>query len=290
VLDSPDIKHLILDIDGIIVGEKVGYNAPSPHPDVLRALQEVRAGGISVSLCTAKPHYSIRDIIEGASLDNPHITDAGAVIIDPIDDVVVEQHVLPKDLAGAVMKLCLDNRVYVEFYTVDDYFIQQDQVSYITPKHTQVLQRNPVVVDSLLTSAAQQAVTKVMPIAEDERDKERIRTLLEAFRGRVSLGWGVHPVALPLQYGIVTAPGSSKQAGAAAVLQSLNGSFENTLGVGDSTSDWGFIERCGYAATLKNGTEELKELVRSKGEGKSYIGPSVDENGILDILSHFPVL
>ncbi len=283
------IKYLILDIDGVIVGEKVGYNTPSPHPDVLQRLKQLHAAGVSISLCTAKPHYSIGDIIEGAALDNPHVTDAGAVIIDPIDGVVVEKHVLAQDLVKETLATCLENDVYVEFYTVDDYFIQADQVSHITPKHAQILQREPVVVDSLPERAAQEEVTKVMPIAQDEADKGRIRKLLETYGDRVSLSWGVHPVALPLQYGIVTTPGSSKQAGAEAVLKDLGGSFEQALGVGDSTSDWGFMQRCGYVATLENGTNELKDLVRAKGESNSYIGASVDENGILEILEHFSV-
>ena len=46
------------------------------------------------------------------------------------------------------------------------------------------------------------------------------------------------------------------------------------------------MELCGSVATVENATEELKRLVTAKTTG-GFIGPSVDENGILPILEHF---
>ena len=125
------IKAIILDVDGVIVGEKIGYNSPYPHKDVLNALKKVREKGITVCLCTAKPHYAITEIIKRAGLQNPHISDAGAVIIDPIDNIIVEKHVLEKRLVKKILQVLLDKDTYSEFYTVDDYFIQKNRVKLI---------------------------------------------------------------------------------------------------------------------------------------------------------------
>jgi len=67
----------------------------------------------------------------------------------------------------------------------------------------------------------------------------------------------------------------------------MNVPLENILAVGDSTSDWQFIELCGYAGAMGNASNELKRLVSTKDEGHYYIGNSVDENGIIDILNYF---
>jgi len=282
------IKAIILDVDGVIIGEKIGFNSPHPHLDVVAALKKVREKGVAICLCTAKPHYAISEEINQPNLHNPHIADAGAVIIDPIDEIIVEKHMLEKKLVKEMLQTLRNAGVYVEFYTVDDYFIQKDQISEVTKKHTHILQREPVLLTDIVEESDNYDITKIMPIALDIEDKKRVSGILERFTAKASISWGVHPVALPLQFGIITALGSSKKEGAEAIVKSLEISFADVLGIGDSTSDWKFIQLCGYGATLANGTDELKELIRGKGEGNYFVSTrSVDENGILEILTHF---
>ncbi len=284
------IKGVILDIDGVIIGEKEGFNSPSPHPEVISALRQIKSRGIFVSLCTGKPHFAIRDIIDGAKLDNLHITDGGGVIINPIGNVILRTHIIDSAAAMKVLRALLKNKVYTELYTIHDYFIGENQLSGITKKHAHVLQREPIVVKSLIEAAKSNSITKIMIIAKDEEDKKRVTGLFKPFQNDVALSWGVHPVALPLQFGIVTAKGISKKNALEEIMKSAHISFDDVLGVGDSTSDWQFIQLCKYAAAMGNSSSELKKLVLSKGKGCSYVGPSVDENGIMGIFKHFNII
>lgn len=285
------IKAIISDVDGVIIGEKIGYNSPHPHVDVSSALKAVREKGISISLCTAKPHFSISEEIKRSNLHNPHIADAGAVIIDPIDNIIVEKHVLDKRLSKEILQVLQEAKVYTEFYTVDDYFIQKDHTLEITKEHTHILQREPILIEDTVSESSKYDITKIMPIAKDLKDKNRVSNILEKFTTKASISWGVHPVALPLQFGIITSRGSSKKEGAEAIVRSLGISFDEVLGIGDSTSDWSFIQLCGYGATLANGSDELKVLLESKGKSKYFISnSSVNENGIIDILKYFELV
>ncbi|MBI2523288.1 HAD-IIB family hydrolase [Candidatus Woesearchaeota archaeon] len=284
------IKGIILDIDGVIIGEKIGFNSPSPHPEVISALKKIKSKGIFVSLCTAKPHFAIKDIIESAGLDNLHITDGGGVIIDPIDNVILKLNIINSNSAIKVIDAYLKNNVYTEYYTVDDYFIEENQASEITKTHTHILQRKPRVVKSLAKSASQNKITKIMPIAKNEEDKKRLTELFKPFENEFVLSWGIHPVALPLQFGIITAKGISKKNAWEEIIKNKNISFNEVLGIGDSTSDWQFIQLCKYAAAMGNASKELKELVQSKGRKFSYIAPSVDENGIIEVFKHFKIV
>ncbi|HUQ85672.1 MAG TPA: HAD hydrolase family protein [Candidatus Limnocylindrales bacterium] len=205
----------------------------------------------------------------------------------PIDNIIVDKEVIEKSIARKILQICLDNNIYVEFYTLDDYFIHADRESDITKKHFLVLQREPKKLQDIVTESEKFEITKIMPIALNAEDKLHVAQILNPFKEKLSISWGAHPVILPLQIGIITAPESSKKEGSIAVAKSLSISFEDILGIGDSTSDWSFMELCGYAATLENGSRELKDLIKQKGENKYFIGKSVDENGILDILSHF---
>ena len=45
-----------------------------------------------VSLCTGKGTFAIREIVEAAHLDNLHIGDGGAVVMDFLKNQVIEKH------------------------------------------------------------------------------------------------------------------------------------------------------------------------------------------------------
>ncbi len=280
------IKAIVLDVDGVIVGEKIGFNSPYPHADVINRLKSIKHKGISISLCTAKPHYSIQKIIDNEGLNNLHITNGGGVEIDPIDNIILKKHVIDKKQSKKVIKHYLENNVYTEFYSVDEYFIQENQKSELTKIHIHILQRDPHIVSSLVDEAQKQDAVKIMPIAKDESDKKKLVELFEPFKNDLTLSWGVHPIALPHLFGIITAKGISKKQAVLEIANSIGVRPEEILGIGDSTSDWQFIESCGYAGAMGNASQELKHLVKTKGN-KSYIGKSVDENGILDIFDYF---
>ena len=167
-----DIKAIILDVDGCIVGEKIGFNSPNPNIEVVKRLKEIRNSGIPIVLCTAKPHFSIREIIRDCELNNYHITDGGSVLINPINNEIIKKYIIDKEEGIKVIKACLENNIYTEIYTIDDYIIQENQVNDITPKHRHILQREPKIVENLLEEAEKSEITKIMPIALDEEDKK----------------------------------------------------------------------------------------------------------------------
>lgn len=282
------IKGLILDIDGVLIGEKIGYNSPFPHPDVTQKLKDIHATGMPVVLCTGKPHYAVGKLIKDCGLDNPHITDGGAVIIDPITNTIVKKHALGKQLVRNMLKTFLDADMYVEVYTPNEYIIQKNQYrDILTTVHTHILQTQPRQVDALIEEADRLEVIKIMPVATDKEDEKRLQALFAPFADDAILSMGVHPVANPHQFGLITKQGISKRQSALDATQALGIPIAEYLGAGDSTSDWSFMELTNVAATLKNGSEKLKNLVAGK-ESRGYVAKkSVDENGILEVFDYF---
>lgn len=281
------IKGIILDVDGVIVGGKKGYNWPNPHPDVIRALQKLRSQGIIVSLCTGKGTFAIKEIVEAANLDNLHIGDGGAVVVDFLNNTIIEKHIVGSDTALRVLEIYQQQGVYVELYTIDGYYVQQDAVSDITKKHAAILYRAPVIVKSLQQTAKRLDVVKIMPVAKDEQDKQNVIALFEPFKHTLSLQWGIHPTALPLQFGIITLQHISKKQAAITISKNTKVPLVNMLGVGDGMTDWEFMQLCGYAGAMDNASEQLKNMVLSRKNNAGFIGPSVDENGLLGILEYF---
>lgn len=283
------IKGLILDVDGVIVGNKENYNWPMPNREVISTLDSLRKKGMPVCLCTAKGTFAIKDIVLKANLDNLHIGDGGALVIDFINDQILEEHFLDRDLAIQLIELLLKNNIYVEVYTLGDYFVEKSQASEITGKHTAILNRPPVLVKSLVDESRNNQIIKVMPVANNEKQKETIIRLLKVYEDRVSLQWGVHLTALPHIFGAITPHNISKKRAAYTISRNTGIPLEDFLGVGDSMTDWNFMEICGYGGVMGNGSEDLKKKISEKND-KGYIGKSVNENGLLDILKHFKII
>lgn len=283
------IRGLILDIDGVLVGDKIGYNSPWPHPEVTARIKKIHSSGIAVTLSTGKPHYSILKIITDAGLNNPHVANNGAIIIDPINQKIIKKHVMSQTLVSDLLETFISSGFYTELYSPDAYYIQKSQFrKNLTPIHTHVLQTEPHIVPDLYEEAKKNEVVKVMPVAvNNESDKLRLLALFEPFRNRAELSLGIHPVANPHRFGAITAKGVSKRQSTIEAVSSLGLSLSDCLGVGDTESDWQFLELCGYAATLGNANDKVKKLVSSKGLNGFVTGQSVDENGILEVFSHF---
>ena len=281
------VKGIILDVDGVIVGDKPGVNFPFPNSNVIEALFRLHQKGMPIILCTAKFGYAIIEIIENAALNNPHVTDGGALIINPLEGEIIIEHLINKEEVANVVVKCLENNIYTELYTAEDYFLQKDQQSEFTYRRTELLSKAPILVDSFLNIAANEDIIKVICFARKDHEVEVVSNLAKEFGNRINFIWSAHPFLPGVRSGVITAPGVSKANAVREALESLSLTFDEMLGVGDSLADWNFMQYCKYAATLENGDEKLKELIREKGDGNYLIAPHINENGIFEILKYF---
>ncbi|MDO8658402.1 MAG: HAD family hydrolase [Candidatus Levybacteria bacterium] len=284
------VKAVILDVDGVIVGKKQGFNFPNPNIEVIKLFKKVKAQGIPIILCTGKFNFAIKDIIYNAHLDNPHITDAGSLIIDPLNKKIIKEHLIEKSLVFNLVQKALENNIYLELYTSNDYFIQKGQDENITKKRTPILQKYPVIKDSLTKIIDHEKIIKIIYFTKNDKEKVKASQLLNSFKNKAHIVWSMHPAITPIEPCLITAPNVSKKHAVIETAESLNIHFENILGIGDTLGDWHFMEMCKYVSVPKNSEEELKSLVLKKGKEFSFIGPSVDENGIIEIFKHFNIV
>lgn len=281
------IKAVILDVDGVIVGNQQGINFPTPHKEIIQALKRINAGGIPVILCTARNQTLIQNIIKHTKINNPHITHGGALIINILENKIIEKNVIDKNIVKEILLNLLQNNIYIELYTPNKYYVQKNQVSKFTDKRTNLLQAKPEVVPSLISIAGEKEIIKIVACEQKITEKSIIEKILKKINNEIDHVWSTNPHFKTAKFCIITAPNISKGQAAKKVLERLGLSFDTTLGIGDTSGDWNFMKLCKYAATLKNGDEEIIKLVKTKGEGNYYIAPHVDANGFLDILNYF---
>jgi hydroxymethylpyrimidine pyrophosphatase-like HAD family hydrolase len=283
------IKEVLLDIDGVIVGNKTGVNFPLPPKEVALKLKNLSASGIPVILCTTKSNFAVAEIIKQSELHNPHITDGGALIIDPLDNKIIKKYAIERDIVQESTANFLKEDVYFELYTPNSYYMQKSQVSDFTDKRVKILQTKPTIVDSLSSVAKEEDIIKMIAFAKDDSDMPRLEKIIGQSKNKINMVWSFHPYTSPARPLVMTALNVSKENAAKELTKSLGISFDEVLGVGDTAGDWNYMKLCKYVATVENGDSEIKRLVKTKGEGNYFIAPSVDNNGIFDILKHFSI-
>ncbi|OGK25599.1 hypothetical protein A2954_01290 [Candidatus Roizmanbacteria bacterium RIFCSPLOWO2_01_FULL_37_12] len=281
------IKAVILDIDGVIVGGKPGINFPFPNSDVIKALQKINKK-TKVFLCTAKPSFAITDLVSKIGLNSVNITCGGAEIKDYRKKKFIKKHLINSKSAKKYVDECKKLGLYIEVYSSREYAIEKSSYCDLTKINISILGKKPKSVDSLTTFILENEIIKIMPAAFNRSEIQKIKKLMAKFP-ELQLEFGANPIYAPTLFAVITAKGVNKKSGAIEISKFSKIPFTNILGVGDGISDWEFIKLCKYGATLENGRRGIKELVLSKGEKFSFIGPSVNENGILDILKYFKI-
>jgi len=285
------IKGVVLDVDGVLVGDTPGFNFPDPNKEVITALKKIHEKGISVVLCTGKGGFSIEKIVKDANLTGVHIADAGSIMIDPIEGKVVKTYPIQKETLKNITKVCIANTIYTEFYGIEKYYVQKNQENELTEKHTKVLQKPPILPENVEDVTQKEDIIKLLLIANGEDEKKKIENVLSPFQHEVTLFWTIHPSLLPHEFYVITSKGVSKKSAMQEIFEKIFYiPFSEVLGVGDTMGDWEFMDTCKFVGVMGNAPEKLKQLARGKDGGRFYIGPSVENNGILDIFSYFGLL
>lgn len=280
------IKAIILDVDGVIVGDKKGFNAPYPPLEVINKLKEIREKNIYVVLCSAKPYYSVKKIVDDACLFNIHTALAGAILIDPSSLKIVKKHVIDNNIIIDLTKRLFDSNIYTEIYTTEKYFIQKNQKNEITDLHKFTLSFAPEMVDDLISQTKKFEIVKILPVTKNEGERKIVDKIFQEYKDKLTIGWSTHPAIKGYYFGNITTHGISKKQSILEINDMYNIKNQEMLGVGDSLTDWDFIGVCGYAGAMGNAVPDLKKLVLSKGKN-GYVGKSVNENGILDVFRYF---
>lgn len=279
------IKAIVLDVDGVLVGTKEGINFPDPHPDIINAIRKINKNGIPVSLCSARPNFSMTNLIDLLELKTLHIANNGAVLFNQQENIFKINH-LEHDLAIEMVEQAEKEKIYTEVFTRDKYMIQKGYENQNTIELAKLRLTFPELVENIIDETIKSEVIRIMFVVDTNKKKE-IEKFIEKYESRVDFNWSTAP-SFHGWGGLVTAKNISKRSGVIKISESLQIPLESILAVGDGINDWNFMEVCGFVAAMGNAHQELKELVKTKGE-HGFIGGDVDENGLLGIFNYFKI-
>ena len=280
-------KAIILDIDGVIIGSKEGINTPLPTVKVIDKLRVIQDNGIPVCLCTGRASVGIVDIVKEIELDCYHITDCGAITLNPLTNKVFEKHLLESEEIEKIIKLANAHDIDIMLNIPLKYYMANEKKSSLLDvTATAMYNKKPTFTNDLSQTAKEEDIIGAVLCVPDMESRKNLEKLLEDLDLNSEIVWTKSMLEPDAEFAVITAKDISKASAVKKVIEDIGLSLENALGVGDTMGDWVFMEYCGYVGTLGNADDELKKLVNER-DTRGIIGKSVDENGIIDILDWY---
>ncbi|HZQ29987.1 MAG TPA: HAD family hydrolase [Patescibacteria group bacterium] len=249
-LRSKDLKYkaLILDVDGTLMNGR--YATPSKR--VIRAIYKA-SKILHVGLATSRPIFDLKNIFTHLKLSGPSIISGGCEIVDyKTKKVLWEKTMLQKDIKS-VLKIAKPFNLQLFILEGDKDFLLTD--SYVPKRPLHLWAPN------LEESVADDFITKVSHIPTISTHK--------------LVSWKEAKADI-----LVTHSQATKQHGILEIAKILGIKTHEIIGVGDGYNDFPLLMACGLKVAMGNAVPDLKAIA-------DYIAPTVEEDGVADVIERF---
>jgi HAD superfamily hydrolase (TIGR01484 family) len=247
-------KAIISDIDGTLTSKMTKDDLyPLPSKKVLQAINKAK-GKMHFVLATSRSLPYTNYLLDCLLLTSPYIVQNGAIIVD-----------------GKTKKILWEKQIYQnDLLRVIEYFLKK-KLSFVIDERDKTgitftknyVPHNPL---NIFVSELTDKQAK-----EVEHDLSDISTIaMHKVTSWTQTKWGFN----------ITNAEVSKQHAVLEIAKILNISTEEMIGIGDGYNDFPLLMACGFKVAMGNAVTELKAIA-------DYIAPSIDQDGVADVIKKF---
>jgi hypothetical protein len=242
-------EALIFDIDGAAILTRLDARPSNGVIDAVKKAQRI----VKVSAATGRSMPHARRILSDLALTDPCIVSGGTQIIDPTTkETLWEKRLTPEQVQNVI-----------DIFTTYPYGIGfSDEVKGTPAKDKKVTGSERIIyVWALKREAAE--------------DFQRKLNQIEGVAAHIAGSWTKGRVDIHVTNALATKKNAIEK-----LIEILDIEKENIIGVGDSDNDLPLFESVGYRVAMGNAVDRLKNAA-------DYIAPSVDEEGLVDVIDRF---
>lgn len=241
------INCIIFDIDGTLRDEKNGV-----HPSSIKAIQQCRANGIYVGICTGRTYASIQDDIHAITFDFVISGDGSQI---RMNQTILQDLYISKDTIADIQQQITNEMGYA---------VETDHFIYMNKQACQILTKQ-----NQQKGTLHNAFEKI--IYRDTIQAFQVQTMpasklciwsKQPFPKRYDVlytQWKQHPD----YYYEMVHPLAGKQNAIEILKQHLHLTSELLLCFGDGKNDIGMFNACGQRVAMKQGVQELINMADS---------------------------
>jgi Cof subfamily protein (haloacid dehalogenase superfamily) len=241
---------VVSDVDGTLVTHDKVLT-----PRAIAAVERLHERGIGFSICSSRPPFGLRMLIEPLRLALPFGGYNGGSILDP-DFTIVEQKLIPLDAAREAVAAFQAQRIDCWVFVGNEWLIVNPAGEHVDHE-THTVQTPPTIVPAF-TDAHLAASGKIVGPSDDHDRIARITALLQqalAGRANVARSQGYYCDVIP--------PGIDKGRLIALLAQRLGVPREEILVLGDMENDLEMFRMAGFAVAMGNAADTVKRAAQA---------------------------
>jgi Cof subfamily protein (haloacid dehalogenase superfamily) len=245
---APDIRLLLADVDGTLVTKEKLLTDRA-----VEAVRKLREAGILFAITSGRPPRGMHMLIEPLALTTPISAFNGGIVVDP-DMTVLEQKVIPRELAPTIIAALGSSGLDVWVYRGADWYVRDPHAPHVA-RESSTVEFDPTVVKSF--DGLTDEVAKLVGVSDDlDHMTSVVAATREEFGDHVS-------AALSQPYYLdVTHPRANK----GEVVRFLSARYripeEQIATIGDMPNDVLMFARSGLSIAMGQSDREVKRAAR----------------------------
>jgi len=242
---TPKISLLIADVDGTLVTEEKVLT-----PRARDAVRRLHAAGIAFAITSGRPPRGMEMLIEPLALRTPIAGFNGGIFVRP-DMRVIEEHVLPGDVARRAVDLILRHGMDVWVYSGNDWLVRDPNAPHVAREEWTVKFAPTVVADF---GAALDRAVKIVGVSDDFALVARCEKDARDVLGAAASAARSQPYYLD-----ITHPDANKGYVVEALSRFLSIPREAIATIGDMPNDVLMFQKSGMSIAMGNASPEVQK-------------------------------
>ena len=237
------IRLIAMDLDGTLVKGEQGVT-----PRVRRAIDDVRAAGIEITIATGRMFRSARRFATDLQVTLPIICYQGSLVRDPVTGVTHQHEVLPAGPAQAAVEFARQQGLHVNAYIDDELYMEAD-----TPegRFYAASSNVPITFVDDLAVAVTAGSTKLVFVMDEDRVLDAVADMDGRF-GPAVQATRSHP-----RFAEVVRRDVNKGTALARVASVADVLLEQTMGIGDNLNDLDLVRAAGIGVAMGDGDPQV---------------------------------
>ena len=244
------VSLVISDVDGTLV-----TSGKVLTPRAIAAVQRLHENGIGFSICSSRPPFGLRMMIEPLRLRLPFGGYNAGSIVEPASLSVVEQKLIPPDAARQAVAIFQQHAIDCWVFVGNEWLIANPTGDHVD-REIHTIQTPPTIVPAF-EEAHFAAVGKIVGPSKDHDRVARVTELMQtALAGRANAARS-QPY-----YCDVIPPGIDKGRLVELLGERLAVPESEILVLGDMENDLEMFRKAGFAVAMGNATDEVKRVAQ----------------------------